>query len=302
MKRAAAFGVLVSALTACAELTGVSDLRIGEKAPIDEPPPVDPPDEDGGAVIDAGVVPDTVVAPPPTDAGADADAGADTAPPPCTALPTNETFPAAPGAQWSLLGSAAAAMPGVVLTPNTMGVAGALWWTTAATFDRFEIAFSYVITQDPASTTYGPGDGLAFAWVDSTAPPALGPTGGSLAIRGLVGFAVAVDTYTNTEYMDQPAPSIAIKNTVDMTNIASTAANTTLHDGKAHAVVVRLANGAVTVSLDGTVALGPTTLPNYVPYSGYWGFGAACGGAFEKHDLKSVTARIGTTGACAAPP
>ena len=202
----------------------------------------------------------------------------------------------------SPLGAAAPANPGVHVTPSAGGLAGALWWSNAATFDRFDITFSYAITPDAASTVYGPGDGMTFAWVSSATLPALGPNGGAMAVMGLTGFAVAVDSYANTEFGDQPTPNIAIKNTVDMTNVASTAAKMTLIDGNAHAVRVKLANGSVTVLLDGNEVIGATALPGYAPYSGYWGFGAGTGGAFELHELRSVTARIGTTGTCAAPP
>ena len=300
MKHAAAFSLLVAALTgACQQLTGVSDLRIGEKEPRDDGPdePDAPTGTDSGAQVDAPVVvPDAT-----PDNVAPIDTGIDTTPPACTALPTNETFPAAIGAEWTVLGAAAPANPGVHVTPSTQGLAGALWWSNAATFDRFDVTFSYAITPDAASTAYGPGDGMTFAWVSSAMVPALGQTGGAMAVMGLTGFAVAVDTYQNAEFGDQPTPNIAIKNTVDMTNIAFTAANASLIDGNAHAVRVKLANGSVTVLLDGNEVIAATALPGYAPYSGYWGFGAGTGGAFELHKLTSVTARIGTTGACAAP-
>jgi hypothetical protein len=306
MKRVPAFcfalvGVLVGALTACEQLTGVADLRVGEKTPAfesePEPDPSDP--SDGGTnPVDATVSPSDATA----DTSKPIDTGIDTTPAACTTLPTNETFPMAPGAVWTLLGSSVAANPGLRLTPSTGGLAGTLWWSNAATFDRFDVSFAYAITTDPASTTYGPGDGMAFAWVSSAAVPALGATGGSMGIFGLTGFAVAIDAYTNTEFADQATPNIAIKNTVDMTSLASTAVNAALIDGNAHTVRVRLVSGSVTVYLDGATVLGPTALPGYTPYSGFWGFGAGTGGAFEDHKVVSVTARIGTTGPCAADP
>lgn len=298
MKRAAAFCTLVGALTACAELTGVSDLRIDERGP--RPRPTSEPDADPApGPADSATSNDATTT---TDSTPPFDAGSDTTPPACTTLPTNEAFPAAIGAEWTALGAAVAANPGVHVTPSTAGLAGALWWSNAATFDRFDITFSYAITPDAASTAYGPGDGMAFAWVSSATLPALGATGGAMAIQGLTGFGVAIDVYQNAEYGDPATPNISIKNTVDMATIAATAANMTLIDGNAHAIRVRLANGAVTVFLDGAEAIPTTALPGYTPYSGFWGFGAGTGGAFELHKLVNVTARIGTTGACAAPP
>jgi hypothetical protein len=87
-----------------------------------------------------------------------------------------------------------------------------------------------------------------------------------------------------------------------MTTVAATPVDAALIDGNAQLVRVRLANGSLTVSLDGADVLGPTALPNYAAFNGYFGFAAATGGAFEEHDVVSVTARIGATGACAAPP
>lgn len=290
-------GALSGLLVACEQLTGVSDLSVGERAPgitrMSGDDGGEQSETDSGGAVDSSGSQDSGQEP--------FDAGADTTPPACTALPTNDTFPAALGAEWMILGNAAAAMPGVRLTPSAGGMTGALWWAAQSIFDRFEVTFGYVITQDPLSTGSGPGDGIAFGWVASNAPPALGGTGGGLAMQGLTGFAIAIDTYTNTEFGDQPTPNIALKNTLDMTNIASSGVIANLHDGNVHAVKVRLADGSVTVTVDGNIALGPTVLQGYVPFAGYWGFGAGTGGAFEDHLLKSATMRIGTTGACAAP-
>lgn len=292
MKRAAAFCLLVG----CEQLTGVADLEVGEETPRSQTRPRDS-DPDATTPIDA------TIAPP--DAGQDSepiDTGIDTTPPACTALPTNEAFPAAVGAPWLLRGMSAAANPGVRLTPSAGGAAGALYWDAPFTFDRFDISFSYAITTDAASTS-GPGDGMTFAWISAaTAPDVVATPGGGLGVLALTGWGVAIDVYPNVEYGDQPTPNISIRNTVDMTTVAATAANAALIDGNTHLVRVRLANGSVTVSLDGADVLGPTALPNYVAYSGYFGFGAATGGAFEEHKVVSVSARIGTTGPCAALP
>ena len=304
MRRAALLAVVVGALSgasfACEQLTGVSDLSVGDKPRSQRPASGGDDEEAGGGGPDGGTT-DAPVASPDTGSGGPSDTGTDTTPPACSALPTNDTFPAALGAEWLLLGNAAAAMPGVRLTPSAMSMTGALWWAAQQTFDRFEVTFAYVITTDANSTTYGPGDGMTFAWVQSNTAPALGGTGGGLAVQGLTGFAVAIDAYTNTEYGDPATPNISLKNTLDMTTIAATAVNAALIDGNQHSIKVRLVDGLVTIALDGANVLGPTTLPGYVPFAGYWGFGAGTGGAFEDQLLKSATARIGTTGPCAAP-
>src|SRR5687768_15801421 len=105
MKRAAAFCcLLVGALTACEQLTGVADLEVGERKPRARTTP-DPDAQETDAMTSSD-------APLVVDAGQDTapiDTGIDTKPAACTTLPTNETFPAAPGAEWTALGAAVAA-------------------------------------------------------------------------------------------------------------------------------------------------------------------------------------------------
>lgn len=279
---------------ACAQLTGVADLSVGS-----EPPPAAPDgvrDDDGAA--DAGTPLPTADAPFDNyvaDATRDVPDGA-------CGLPTNDTFATVPPPPWLFRGNAAFASPGVRLTPDMPDLAGALYWDEAQTFDRFDVTFGYVVTTNPASTTYGPGDGLAFAWTSgAAAPPLVTGNGGGLGVSGLTGWAVAVDAYQNPEYSDPAVPNLSIKNTADMSNVAATGALPALIDGNPHTVRVRLAGGSVTVALDGSDVLGPTVLPGYVAFSGYFGFSAATGGAYEDHLLTRVSARIGTTGPCAAP-
>lgn len=290
--------VLLLVPCACAQLTGVADLTIapaeGEVAPM----------RDAGS----GTTPDTGAADGPRATPVDApfdnfvpDAVRDVPMGTC-GLPSNDTFTSVPPPPWLFRGNATYANPGVRLTPSAEGLTGALYWDSPQTFDRFDVTFGYRITTDPASTMFGPGDGLAFAWISANAAPdVVLNNGGGLGLTGLTGYAVAIDAFQNGEYSDPITPNISIKNTADVTNIATTGAIAALIDGKEHLVRVRLANGSVTVSLDGADVLGPTALPGYVPYSGYFGFAAATGGAFEDHLLTRATVRIGTTGPCAAP-
>src|SRR5262245_6613275 len=125
MKRAAGFCCV---LVGCAQLTGVSDLEIGEKQPPRMATQPDAEAESGPAPgpTDAGTT--------PTDAASDTssppvDAGTDTGPTTCTTLPTAESFPAAIGAEWTLAGSAVAANPGVTVTPSAASQAGTIWWS-----------------------------------------------------------------------------------------------------------------------------------------------------------------------------
>ncbi len=221
--------------------------------------------------------------------------------PTCTTLPTNETFAMTPGAPWIMRGSTGFANPGIRLTPNQSSVTGSFIWGDALTFDRLDVSFSYKLTDTGLGGTFGPGDGLAVAWISAGAPPALGGLGGGMGVEGLQGWAVAVDVYRNEEFADPPVPAITIKKTDDMSNLAATGTNAALIDGNVHTVRVRLSGGNVTVLLDGADVLGPTAIPGYQPYSGYLVFGAGTGGAVEEHLLTSVTMRVGTTGPCAAP-
>ncbi len=283
---------------ACAQLTGVADLEVRPaESEITPPPDGARPEADASDATDG---------PPatPVDAPFDnfvADVVRDVPLGTC-GLPTNDAFTSVPPPPWVFRGNATYANPGVRLTASAAGETGALYWDSPYTFDRLDVTFGYRITTDPASVDFGPGDGLAFAWIAGNAPPdVVLNNGGGFGLTGLTGYAVAIDAYQNGEYMDPAVPNISIKKTADVTNVASTGAIAALIDGNEHLVRVRLANGSVTVSLDGTDVLGPIALPGYAPYSGYFGFAAATGGAFEDHLLTRATVRIGTTGACAAP-
>lgn len=286
---------------ACAQLTGVADLSVGTREgdaiPLPDGVPAPTPGSDATTTTDG---------PPatPVDAPFDnfiPDVVRDVPLGTC-GLPSNDAFTSVPPPPWLFRGNASYANPGVRLTPSIGGQTGALYWDSPYTFDRFDVTFGYRITTDPTSTTYGPGDGLAFAWIAAAAAPEVVlNNGGGFGLTGLTGYAVAVDVYQNGEYADPAVPNIAIKKTSDLSNVATTGAIAALIDGKEHTVRVRLASGSVTVSLDGADVLGPTALPGYVPYSGYFGFAAATGGAYEDHVLTRATVRIGTTGPCAAP-
>lgn len=289
---ASALLMLVVPCAACASIAGLDDLAVGESG-IGEAP--DGRDGDAPRSGDATS----------PDARADREASPDGATPDtsipdaavCT-LPSADRFAAA-SPRWVLRGDAALANPGVLLTPAAGSKGGAVWWDEQWRFDVFEISFGYKITPPPAGVTNG--DGLAMAWVGAPAVPALGGLGHLMGVSGLQGWAVVIDTYTNTNFADPPTPALMIKSTQAMdTTLAAAPVNAALVDGKEHVVTVRLEAGSVTVSLDGAVALGPTALPGYAPYEGYFGFGAGTGGAYADHLLTSVTARIGD-GACAPP-
>lgn len=282
---------------ACAQLTGAADLQVepveGVAAPTRDgapgPAPTGTNDRPPAVPVDAPF--DNWV----PDAARDIPVGT-------CGLPTNDAFTSVPPPPWLFRGNATYANPGVRLTPAAEDRTGALYWNEPYTFDRLDVTFGYRITTDPANTMFGPGDGLAFAWIAASAPPdVVLDNGGGLGVTGLTGYAVAIDAYRNGEYSDPAVPNISIKRTADLTNVASTGAIAALIDGNEHLVRVRLASGSVTVSLDGADVLGPTALPGYVPYSGYFGFTPATGGAFEDHLLTRATVRIGTTGPCAVP-
>ncbi len=279
---------------ACAQLTGVADLQVGPVEGVAAPTRDGAPGPAPTGTNVPPIVPDAPFDNWVPDAARDVPVGT-------CGLPTNDAFTTVPPPPWLFRGNATFANPGVRLTPSAETQGGAFYWNEGYTFDRFDVTFGYEITTDPASSTYGPGDGMTFAWISSAEAPPLSGTGGGFGLSGLTGYAVAIDTYQNPEFSETATPNIAIKKTVDLSNVAATGPIAALIDGNEHLVRVRLAGGSVTVSLDGADVLGPTALPGYVPYSGYFGFTAATGGAFEDHLLTRAHVRIGTSGPCAVP-
>ena len=160
------------------------------------------------------------------------------------------------------------------LTDRTANVAGALWWNGSYTFDHFELTATIWIQQ-----VTGGSNGMTFAWVPGTSLSA-GSSGRGLGVRGLNGYAVAIDT-------SGTAPQLAILDTTGTALTTTPLPN--IRDSAGHALRVVLKGGSVSVGIDGVTYLNGFALRGYVPFAGHWGFTAATGTTGETHYVDDVS-------------
>ena len=125
-------------------------------------------------------------------------------------------------------------------------------------------------------------DGMTFAFVpDYTYPDT---HGGSLDFHNTSGYAIEFDTYYNPEF-DPNEHHIAVLYN-DFTNHLITA-NVNVEDNQWHSCTIDFNMGHVTVTIDNVQRLDYVIL-NYTPFTGYFGFTAATGGATNWHVIDNV--------------
>jgi hypothetical protein len=259
----------------------------------DSAPTSPAPDASGSGAGDDGGVDSSV---PARDASAaDAADAADTAPieagcdasTPAQIPPTGtDTFQSPVNAHWAKFGSAdlGVAMPGwAVLTTNTGGEVGAIWWNATYTFDHFDAKATFKIDNVSGA------DGITFAWVPGTDVTKAGAGGGGYGFTGIGGYAVAIDTYQNTN--EPTAPFLAVVDG-NANQLKQAAIPSTVRDGNGHSLEVVLQSGAVTVSIDGTTYINAFAIPSYTAFTGHWGFTAATGGVSEGHYVTGISMRF----------
>jgi hypothetical protein len=188
--------------------------------------------------------------------------------------------PAAGG--WQLNGAASLVSPAVQLTPATTNAAGSAFWPTA-------VASGTLTAQFTATIDSGTGaDGLAFVLADaaSTTPRSLGTYGGGLGFAGIAGVAVALDTFKGAG--DPSANFVGLTDGRDATTgglhwLATSTAVSTLR-GASHVVKVGVANGTLTVWIDGGQVLQRAVM---VPPRVLVGLSGATGGLTDRHAVSS---------------
>jgi hypothetical protein len=184
---------------------------------------------------------------------------------------------------WSVVGSASFLVDGwAQLTPDVASQSGGLWWSSAYTFDAFDMSATVWIQNKPDGA-----DGMTFAWVPGAALPPQGSAGQGFGAGNLGGYLVAIDTYLNA---GEPAvPYLAlVQNTSPQVTLAR-AAIPNVRDAVNHRLRVRLAGGAASVWVDGINYIFEFPIPAYVPYLGHWGFAAGTGGSSEAHWVSDVS-------------
>jgi hypothetical protein len=206
-------------------------------------------------------------------------------------------------APWRVNGSATigagqfGAMTGI-LTNADVNLAGNILYANPVVVDSFTATFSFYIgggVDDVDAGILVGADGLAFVF-ETNGPTALGMLGSCFGVCGLDGFGVELDTFDNEGCGDTNANHVAVDSLTLCTTPGGDITPTTLTsnldlpfelgDGMEHTVIVQLAEGALSVTLDGTLTIEPFALPGFVPGTSYYfGFGGGTGGEVNFHEI-----------------
>ncbi len=182
---------------------------------------------------------------------------------------------------WTTNGAATALPNGVQLTPNSTSVAGTAIAATPRPSSNLRICFDATITP-------GGADGMTVMLLDPSAgPTALGRPGGGLGFAGLLGTAIALDTFRNGT--DPNGNFLALLTSAGggagPVTVATNTAIPVLDTGAPRTVVVEIVGGQLTVTIDGVVAMSRAiTLPPSVLV----GFSAATGGLTATHTATNI--------------
>jgi|SRR5579859_3199569 len=225
---------------------------------------------------------------PPADAGTSQEAG-----PlglcaggcvPCGATIT-ETLAALPTA-WTLNGSAFynSYAPSAELTPIANYQAGTFIYANPVVIDELDAEFDFRLGLQGGTRA----DGIGFM-LEQSGPTAVGGTGGGLGMAGLTGFGVEIDIHDNGVCGDDGNDHVGVDdltvcNANDGTPTSLYAspdlsAVVDLGDAHWHHASVTLAQGMISVSIDGTQVVAAIPVPGFhagQPY--YLGFAGGTGG------------------------
>jgi hypothetical protein len=175
------------------------------------------------------------------------------------------------------------------LTDTGGGEAGTWVFNRPITID--DVAFQFDFYSGGGTVA----DGLAIMF-ESDGVNALGVYGGGLGIAGLTGFGVEMDEYDNEECLDDNANHIAIDSLttcgdgVPTSLVENDSPGITISDGNWHTIIVHVANGAFTVSADGTDQFGSYAPAGFTNGPWYIGFGGGTGGEANVHLVRNVSA------------
>ena len=210
--------------------------------------------------------------------------GSGTSPPPCTS-----ELPAVTDATWQRNGSAIVSGSAVQLTAAVNSQTGSVVYTQAMASAGLHVCFDAQITGGSGA------DGMTLMLLDASAGNgALGAGGSGLGFGGLPGMAVALDTYLGTGDPSDNFVGVADTGTVDGLHYLGTNTAIRMLEGSGTIPVeVRVVNGRLQVTLDGTLVLDVAsgTLPSQVRL----GFSAATGGLNNRHLVSNVRVDVPTT-------
>jgi hypothetical protein len=191
-------------------------------------------------------------------------------------------------ATWSFNGSATYNQfaTSAELTPIANYQAGTFVYATPIVVDAFDVQFDFRMGLQGGTRS----DGMGFM-IERTGASAVGGTGGGLGMTGLDGFGVELDVHDNGVCGDSSDDHVG----VDALGLCSSAEGTPtslfassdlssvvdLGDAHWHTAHVILAQGAISVLVDGTSMAKGVALPSLqVGAAYYFGFAGATGGLF----------------------
>ncbi len=182
---------------------------------------------------------------------------------------------------WALAGSATFSKGWVLLTPEETYRAGALWWSASYLFDTFDASGTFWMASRSDCS-----DGITFAFVPGMNVGATGEAGYGYGVKGLGGYAVAIDTFSNPG--EPPAPFLAVVDAQTGTHLIRQAVPE-VRNAQDHQLRVKLDAGKISVWLDSVGYIFDFPLPSYTPFSGHWGFTAGTGGLTCPQWVRNVT-------------
>ena len=185
----------------------------------------------------------------------------------------------------AVIGNAAQAGTNLRLTPSAASQVGAFWYATPLNCTAgFTSTFQFQISK--LGGQFGNGaDGISFCIQNSSLSAESGET-----CTPTNGVGVTFNTFQNPGEVSGNYVGI-VRNTTSLTQHDLTGNGINLKDGNVHTAVVSYDGTALSVTIDGIVAISsyPVSLTNALNASGngWVGFGARTGGAWEQHDILS---------------
>jgi hypothetical protein len=165
------------------------------------------------------------------------------------------------------------------LTEATGGQRGSAFFLNRLPAQIFEASFTLEVGGGSGA------DGMSFAILEETDPTSMGNSGGGLGVRGLSGYAVEFDTYTNGNVGDLTTDHVAFIETVDMGIYEQQAA--TFREVGEIAVEISMVAGAFTVDMDGVEVLSGFTA-DFSLVDAMFGFTGSTGGVNDEHWIDDV--------------
>lgn len=197
-------------------------------------------------------------------------------------------LPTVGAGSWVFNGSAATSGTDVVLTTAQANQAGSAVFSSPVPSDGLRASFTATIGGGSGA------DGMSFAMLDASVatPQSLGIGGGGMGFSGLPGVAVVLDTLKNGTDPSNNFIGLSTGGTKDSLPYLVTATNIPNLRTGSHTVLVQVAGGNVTVSLDGVQELSATV---NVPASVLPAFTAGTGALTDNHKVSAVSISSGST-------